>query len=142
MDSLSNIDLFVFREKSRTFCGSVKVCLDKLQPEPPPLNRRQLDEKNILALVRRFGSEGCLRHDPDFYVPALISRQSLPSDVSPRNNGSSFFPQENGEPPDFHPAEPLVYLQGRHRLEAARRFWDRTERWWIVNLYSDGMSTS
>jgi len=83
-----------------------------------------------------------LRLEPEHYVPALISRQSLPAGISPGTCANALFTKENGEPPTFYPEQPLVYLQGMHRLEAARRFWTKTEWWWIVNLYSDGTSTS
>lgn len=31
---------------------------------------------------------------------------------------------------------PLIYLHGRHRLEAARAYLDVCDRWWMVDLYS------
>ena len=137
MEFLSDVDLIISREKSRRFLGLVKVPLDKLQPEPPPLHPRQLDPKNVSALVQRFLSEGCLRHDPEHYVPTLIAPQNLPPNLVSGNTDCAAVLQQNDEPPIFNPEQPLTYLHGRHRLEAARRFCDESERWWIVTLYSD-----
>ncbi len=128
MDNLSSDDLQIFREKSRTFCGSVKIPLDKIRHEELPNNPRQFNENNVTTLLDFFRSEGCLRLDPEHHVPALISRSAVPPDLRP-----------GGEPPRFDPQHPVVCLHGRHRLEAARKFLTGNEnRWWVVDLYSRG----
>lgn len=128
MDNLSSNDLQIFREKSRTFCGSVKIPLDKICHEELPNNPRQFNEKNVTTLLDFFRSEGCLRLDPEHYVPALISRSAVPRGLHP-----------GGEPPRFNPEHPVVCLHGRHRLEAARKIFTGDEdRWWVVDLYSRG----
>ncbi|KAL2047106.1 hypothetical protein N7G274_001125 [Stereocaulon virgatum] len=130
MDNLSSNDLQIFREKSRTFCGSVKIPLDKICHEELPNNPRQFNEKNVTTLLDFFRSEGCLRLDPEHYVPALISRSAVPRGLHP-----------GGEPPRFNPEHPVVCLHGRHRLEAARKFFTGHEnRWWVVDLYSRDLS--
>ncbi len=128
MDNLSSNDLQIFREKSRTFCGSVKIPLDKICHEELPNNPRQFNEKNVTTLLDFFRWEGCLRLDPEHYVPALISRSAVPRDLHP-----------GGELPRLNPEHPVVCLHGRHRLEAARKFFTGDEnRWWVVDLYSRG----
>ena len=111
MDNVSSNDLQIFREKSRTFCGSVKIPLDKICYEELPNNPRQFNEKNITILLGFFRSDGCLRLDPEYYVPALISRSALPRGL-----------YLGVEPLYFYPEHPIVCLYGRYRLEAARRF--------------------
>ncbi len=129
MDSLSAKDLQIFREKSRTFCGSVKIPLDKLQHEELPENPRQFDKKNVARLLDDFRREGCQRREPDNHVPVLISRSALPEGLLRVSDDFQL----------FQPEHPLTYLDGRHRLEAARKFFtDRNSRWWIADLYSDG----
>jgi hypothetical protein len=124
-NSLLAKDLQIFWEKARAFCGSVKIPLDKLQPEALPENPRQFDEENAERLLRIF-REDCQRWEPDNHVPVLISRSALP----------------DGPLGDIlNPEYPLIYLHGRHRLEAASRFFNGNDRWWIADLYSDGMST-
>ena len=128
MNNLTSRDLQISREKSRTFCGSVKIPLDKICHEELPNNTRQFNEKNVTTLLGFFRSEGCLRLDPEHHVPALVSRSAVPQGVTP-----------GGEPPRFDPEYPVVCLHGRHRLEAARKFLVGNEdRWWVVDLYSRG----
>lgn len=128
MDPLSELDLHVFRERARTFCGSVKVSLDKLKHEETADPVRQPDESNIGRLVEIFERERCWPLDPENHIPALVPL-SARSEV----------PQGNGDYPNFNPGQPLVYLHGYHRVEAARRFFTNTPGWWVVDLYSDGL---
>ena len=144
MDNLSVADLQIFCEKSRAFCGSFKIPLRKLEHENPPKNPRQFDEKSVLALLNRFSSpESCLRHEADNHVPALIPRHVLPHSSEDASGGLGRTVGTSVKKPRFfEPPEPLIYLHGRHRLEAARRFFnEESEKWWIVDLYSDGQKT-
>lgn len=128
-NSLTAKDLQIFREKARAFCGSVKIPLDKLQPEALPENPRQFDEENAKRLLRIF-REDCQRWEPDNHVPVLISRSTLPEHQLGAGDNLQL----------LNPEYPLTYLHGRHRLEAASRFFTGNDRWWIADLYSDGMS--
>jgi hypothetical protein len=126
MEGHSDQDLHVFREQARTFCGSFKVDLDKLQHEEPPA--RQPDEKNIKRMVGVYQSEGCWPLWSENHIPALISQSIRPNDTHERGIDFGY----------FIPREPLIYLTGYHRIEAARIFL-KTSRWWIVDLYLDGL---
>ena len=137
METLSTDDLQVFREKSRTFCGSVKVPINKLQYERTTENPRQFDGKNVTRLLRIFEEEGCVRLEPEHYVPVLISRDALPPVLRSRNLGDVVLE----EPQFFEPDQPLTYLHGRHRLEAAKKYLAANDRWWVVNLYADGKNS-
>jgi hypothetical protein len=138
MENLSAKDLQVFREKSRTFCGSFRIPLDKLEHEQLPNNPRQRDSKNVARLLDVFRAEGCQPREPENHVPALISYSALPQASRPGGLGGSVFE----EPQRFIPEYPLRVLHGRHRLEAARRFLKGADRWWVVDLYSDGPRVS
>lgn len=128
METLSGRDLQIFREKSRAFCGSVKIPLDKLRGEELPHNPRQFDEKNVTRLLDIFNKDDCQRREPDNHVPVLIPRSALPE--GPLRVGVDL--------QLFNPDYPLTYLHGRHRLEAARKFLSGNDRWWVADLYSDG----
>jgi len=134
METLSTDELQLFREKSRTFCGSVKVPIDKLQHESIPTNPRQFDNNNVARLLKVFEDEKCLRLEPDHYISALISRDALPQ-VLRFDNIGDFILQK---PRFFEPKHPLTYLHGRHRLEAAKKYLAANDKWWVVNLYADG----
>lgn len=127
METFSSLDLQVFREKSRAFCGSFKVPLDKLRAEDVPENPRQTDQSNIARLVDVFEKEGCWPLDPENHVEVLVSQQALEEEA----------PSKIGDFPYFNPSSPLEYLSGHHRIEAARRFLTGRDRWWIADLYLD-----
>jgi len=128
MDLLQEKDVRIFREKSRAFCGSYKIQLGKLQPEGLPYNPRQLDKNNVSRLVNVFQNEGCLRRQPENHVPALISRACLATVPRKKEADLQVLELNNA----------VVYLHGRHRIEAAQKVFLGSERWWMVDLYSDG----
>jgi hypothetical protein len=81
-------------------------------------------------LLRIF-REDCQRGEPDNYVPVLVSRSALPEDPLGAGHNLQLLNAEY----------PLTYLHRAHRLEeAAGTFFDRNDRWWIADLYSDGVS--
>ncbi len=84
-------------------------------------------------LLRVFRAEDCQRRDPENHVPALVSRSVLPQ-ARRTGDGSGHFEELQW----FIPESPLRILHGRHRLEAARQFLEGSDRWWVVDLYSDG----
>lgn len=112
MKGLAEKDLKLFREKARAFRQSVKVPLNKLQYEELPNNPRQFDESNAARLLNIFQKTGCYPRESDNHVPVLISSADLPE--LPRNSDSDL--------PLLDPDHSLIYLHGRHRIEAARRF--------------------
>ncbi|KAH8792221.1 hypothetical protein F5882DRAFT_290887, partial [Hyaloscypha sp. PMI_1271] len=132
MEGLSATDLEIFREKSRAFIGSVKMPLDELRHEELPENLRQLDEKNVARLLGIFENPkvGCKRRDSDNHVPVLIPRSALPSRPLRVDNDFQL----------LNPDHSLPLLHGRHRIEAARKFFKGNDRWWIADLYSDDLS--
>jgi len=122
MAILSDVDQLIALEKNRRFWGCVKVPLDKLRREDSTRAPRQLSEAGVTRLVDRFKREGCLRREAQHYVPALISCHDLLSNdfrVDAVGNASGDDPRD---PPVYCPQQPLVFLAGQHRLEAARRF--------------------
>ena len=133
MENLSAKDLQIFREKSRTFCGSFRIPRNKLEHEELPENPRQRDSKNVARLLDVFRAEDCQPREPENHVPAIVARSALPQAHSGGVGGGVF-----EEPEWFVPESPLRVLHGRHRLEAAQKFLKGGDRWWVVDLYSDG----
>jgi len=135
----STLDLEVFQEKNTAFYGSVKIPLTKLRPEELPEEQRrkhrQEDPKNIEILVKAF-KKGCWRYDPDNHIKVLLPRSFLDHQLLDHSRHDKPYPF-------FDPSEPLQYLKGHHRVEAARQFYtdyDEDEKWWIADLYSEGMT--
>jgi hypothetical protein len=132
MGDVSDSDLQILREKSRTFLGAFKIPLSKLRLEDIPQNPRQRDDKNVSNLIETFDLARCKKlQSEQNYVSALISRTDLPQG----NRYNAF-----DEPQYFDPPQPLICLEGEHRLKAADKFLAGEERWWVANLYSDGIS--
>ena len=120
MESLSIKDLQVFREKSRTFCGSFQISLNKLQAEELPEILRQRYDKDIARLLNEFSAED-QRLEPENHVLALVSRSALPQ--LSRLTGNIF-----EEPQRFIPESTLQVLRGGHLLEATRKFFKGSNR--------------
>ena len=128
-------------ERSRLFYGSVKVWLSQLVYEDLLTNPRQLDPKNVNRLLEIYRLEGCHRFDLKHRIPALIDKLTLDralqkSSVTPSTLNSVEEPQLL----DF--GRGIVYLHGRHRLEAAKTFLEADDKWWVVDLFSEGMISS
>ena len=113
MENISAKDLQIFREKSRTFCGTFRIPPDKLQPEKLPKTPRQRDGKNVARLLDVFRREECQRRGPENKVLTLVSQSVAPQVGSHGGVGAK------EEPPLFVPETPLQILYGAHRLEAA-----------------------
>ena len=128
-----------FREKRRVFLGSVKYSLKHLV-EDTTANPRQTDQKNIKRLLNIYRLEGCLRLELENHVPAVVSHDQYQRIVATLPKGELQLRDLYEEPPQANLAEDLVCLHGKHRLQAARRFLGLGDKWWIVDLYTDGWS--
>jgi len=133
MKNIFSNNLQILQKKSWTFCRSFKIPLSKLKLEDIPDNPRQLDSKNVANLLKKFNLKDCNRLNPENYVSALVSRADLPQALQPDNK---FFK----EPQHFDPQHSLVCIHEKHRLEAAQQFLAGDKQWWVLNLYSDGVT--
>lgn len=121
----------ILKEKAEKYHGSFKIWLHHLQPEDQQTNPRQTDPKNIARLLNVYRIEGCHRLKPQHRVPVLIAGDLVPStDLSSGSEPRGFI--------DLAGTEVLVYLHGHHRLEAAKRFLQPSDAWWVADLYSEG----
>ena len=95
-------------------------------------------------LIRIFALKGCRRLKLEHYMLALISQTELNEALKLscktlddlRSNG---FPLKL----DFRPLQRLKCLNGRYRLQAAKKLFKgskgfKGEDWWVVDLYSNG----
>lgn len=122
------------QEKTKAYCGSIKVPLHLLKHEGAERNPRQFDFKNVQRLITVFKLEGCLRLDPDNHVPVLISRETLNLLLSSLRGTEARLTNWDEQLLFFEPTSPLTILHGRHRLEAARKFLRHNDKWWAVDL--------
>ena len=135
----------VFLHKQSHFRGSAKITLQQLRFEGENVpGGRALNYKNVDRLSTVFTSEGCLRLEPDHHIPVLIEQEKLDRALELSNVGQSDLLDFRRVPPtlSFDGLEPIFALHGRHRIEAARRFLDPFDQWWVVDLYSTELSTA
>ena len=127
----------IYLRKRTAFRGSFKCPLHALRPEAIDVRPRQTDPKNIARLVGIFKSNQCRRLEPENHVIALVADDALRSWIA-QVGGAARLAVQDAEPIMLRPTVPLVYLQGLHRLEAAKRFLHPDDQWWVVDLYSNG----
>jgi len=139
MSTTTVYDSALAAERSRAYRGHAKVQIQYLKFEDDnQMGARALDSKNIARLVQIFELEGCFRLEPEHYVPALVNRQALDAVLSEaRMNATDLL--QCGEPPTLNINFPLVCLHGKHRLHAAGQFLNPNDKWWVVDLYLDGL---
>ena len=89
------------------------------------------DRKKVTTLLDFFRSEGCLGLDPEYRVPGtLIARSAVPRGLERHARRELW---------RLNPEYTVACLNGRHRLEAARKdFIRKDNRRWMVILYSRG----
>ncbi|KAJ6116586.1 hypothetical protein N7512_006311 [Penicillium capsulatum] len=124
-------------KKRRCFRGRAKIFLDHLDYHGIS-SRGKVDEKHVEQLINVFRSEGCMRlHDPEHYVPGLISSEELTRAVS-YSKIRRLHLMQDGEPPILNLPDNLKIrvLHGEHRMRAAERFLEPREKWWVVMLYT------
>ena len=127
----------VSREKIKSFCGSAKIWICKLQPEDMYINPRQLDPKNVARLKNVYQLEGCHRFEPEHHIP-VITKINVLEQALQRANISMSRIKSLDEPTFLEFDDNLTYLHGRHRLEAAKEFLPPDENWWIADFYLEG----
>lgn len=129
--------------KSSGFRGSARIHLKHLQfKEPKDLSLSlHLDPKNVARLVKIFELEGCLRIEEEHRIPATINETVLQMVLS----SSSLTNAElltTGVPPELQLPQytRLNCLHGRHRIAAAQQILLPGNKWWTVDLYTEGSS--
>ncbi|OJJ66326.1 hypothetical protein ASPBRDRAFT_665854 [Aspergillus brasiliensis CBS 101740] len=139
--SMDSADRRALRDKSLHFRGRARVSLDRLHYYGISM-RGNVDEKHINHLVNVFQAEGCTRlHDPNHYVPVIISPEDLEGALAYSNlRGLDLMQDRIPYFLDIQEGTHIRVLHGEHRLRAAEKFLEPTERWWTVVLYTTGLS--
>lgn len=136
-------DTIILRDKRRHYGGRARIFLDRLDYHGIS-SRSKVDQKHVDKLTHIYQTEGCMRlHDPEYYVPGLITSEDLKRAVSYSGLRLLDLGQE-GEPPILNLPENIRIriLHGEHRLRAAELFLEPRERWWVVVLYTTGRVSS
>ena len=129
-------------ERRLKYLGTAKVPINHIQFDPPL--PRDLDPKNLNRLREIFRKNRCRRLDIDHHVPSFVSHHDLNLALQRANvpqgslltNDPRHFPLLG-----FIPGH-LRALHGRHRVQAGAEMLPPADRWWTVDLYSDGTAAS
>ncbi|KAF4251664.1 hypothetical protein CNMCM8980_005533 [Aspergillus fumigatiaffinis] len=139
--SAGPIDKEILRDKRLRSRGRAKVSLKNLQYHGIS-SRGEVNDKHVNRLAEVFRAEGCARlHDPNHYVPAVISPEDL-RDALVYSEMRLLDLMQDGEPRTlyFRRGIRIRVLHGEHRLRAAEQFLEPTEQWWTVDLYTTELS--
>lgn len=126
-------------EKQEKYFGSAKVELKHLVFSTS--RGRERDPKNERFLIDSFQRDGCMPLNVIHHIPALISEHDFKGALQRCNTTSNLLQGRNAAylPALYFPEGfELQCLFGRHRVEAAKRVLRPEDRWWVVELYSNG----
>ena len=129
----------LYYRKRKAFCGSIQCLLSALRFEDITIAPRQYDHTNVSRLVQVFKDVGCKRPPEENHVAALISTerlQQIREEISEENRGGRKAKDQDMQSVSRNGLS-LLCLQGRHRIEAAKRFLHPDDRWWMVDLYKE-----
>ena len=134
---LAELEKTFAESKSRHLLGTARVRISQLEFQDPI---RPLDQKIVTELLRDFKAEGCLQHEHDCSVPAIIDENGffhilrhLEVDADHFKTTSTSQSAHFKLPDDVQ----LQCLHGLHRIYAASKYLPIMESWWLVDLYSD-----
>lgn len=101
---------------------------------------RQTDHHVVQTLLTVFSQAGCLRHDPDNYVPVLITKGNLRKALRASGLSQSALRNTARETPlcflKVAKNQMLSCAHGRQRKEAAKSFFaEQQDRWWIIKVF-------
>ena len=133
----------IYTDRRDAFVGRAKIRIAHLRYENNSIHgTRALDLSNVARLRRIYELEGCQRLEPDHYIAALINHHTLNRALE-----LSHLELEALRPRDYDvlatlelgEADFVTCLYGKHRLEAAKAFLDPTDKWWVVDIYRQGL---
>jgi hypothetical protein len=128
-------------EKLMCYRGIARLPLHALRFEHRIVldRHRDLSHENVIRLERIYKQVGCSRLQEENVINAVVGDDDLVAALS--LHGMSLDDMRNLRWPQDAPALPLKNVQclsGMHRIEAARRFLNESDKWWIVRLFSYG----
>ncbi len=123
-------------ERKKLYQGTFKIDLDQISPHP---SCRKLNEKNVKRLCSIFHTETCRRLDIGNRVTAVVCRQHLETALRAAGHEERSESESSCYKTLQFAAGQVKCLHGQHRLRAAAKLLPVTDRWWLVDLYLDGI---
>jgi len=138
LELLASLERKFAESKARHLYGTARVRLSQLIFLDPI---RPIDIKITTSIKRAFKAEGCLQHEADYSVPAILNHTCLQSALATLAVSLEGFKAALT-------AKPLIFelpsnlqlqcLHGLHRTHAATEYLPPGDRWWLVDIYSEG----
>ena len=117
--------------------GYARVELDDIEFD----SGRDLDDHNVERLIKVFELVGCKREHPANAISVMVEKEVLANMLTQQLLYSS----------SLHSLVPtqlqclntkVTCLHGRHRICAARKFLQPSDRWWTVKLFDSGRDSN
>ena len=126
-------------DRSANFRGTGRFELDLLDFEK---SSPAVTPDNVVRLRKIFRTEGCFPLEPENRIAAIVSEELLAAllNVSAITN-EQLLENPNGLPPmlKLPPGRRMRCLEGRSRVEAAKRVLLPGNKHWAVDLYLEGV---
>ncbi|KJF60725.1 uncharacterized protein CIMG_12218 [Coccidioides immitis RS] len=137
-DILEGPELQLAREKEGSLLGIARISLEHLRfEENDGIGTRSVasdaGKKQVKRLLARFKRDRCRRLNPDYWIEAVISPDTLRQIL----NYNSLESLQPGTFPflELRPEWTVLCLQGRIRAAAAAEWLEPDDRWWIIKFY-------
>jgi hypothetical protein len=133
-----------FIETQTYFRGSAKIAIRSLEfGSQEREGVRLLEGKNVSRLLKIFETEGCDRLDPEHHIAALIGQDAFNRALQISRLERATLMDREEVPPrlELDADDRITCLHGQHRIEAAKQYLNGSDKWWIVDLYLEGIVT-
>jgi len=136
-------DAALAKDRLKCYRGIARVSLDSLCFKHSLVRKkhREISQQHVLHLVEVFERNGCLRLHEEHIIDAVVRDEDLNEALSREEISKEIFRDvqwaQHAPVLNIHNVK---CLSGMHRIEAAQRYLDDNDKWWIVRFYSDGES--
>lgn len=101
--------------------------------------KREIDTQVVEGLVKLFQQTRCRRHNPNHYIPVVITQENFKKALRASGLSRSTFatPAGDGFPRFLEAAkdQKFLCLRGLHRARAAQRVLRVDDQWWTVKIF-------
>lgn len=135
VNTRNDVSMDIAQERHRQFRGLARVRLNNLEFTNvlDQAKHRPLSPRNVARLRHVFTLEGCQRYEEANFISGLI-------EVDDNDSATPLQPPDVSLIPLLEPRTPIRCLNGLHRIRAAQEYLDANDQWWIVKLYSEGLT--
>jgi hypothetical protein len=134
-------DLDLAEVKSRCYLGIARVPLTSLNFQHALVQNkhRAISPSNVWRLEKIFERNGCWRLQEENVINAVVQDDDLAMALSQSTiAGHELRSLQWAQDAPSLALSDVQCLSGLHRIEAANRYLDENDKWWIVRLFSYG----